>query len=126
MTETNERKLPVIYISGKFRGKSSWEVEQNIRLAEELSLQVWLRGAVALCPHMNTRYFQGAAPDEVWLKGDLELVLRSDALLMVPNWRTSVGARMELEYATKFGIPIYYSLEEMEKAELLIPIRGGA
>ena len=52
-------KLPVIYIAGPFRAINSWEVEQNIRHAEEVALEVWRSKAVALCPHTMHRFFQG-------------------------------------------------------------------
>lgn len=110
--------MPVVYIAGKFRGANSWEMEQNIRKAEALSLEVWRAGMVALCPHCNTRFFQGAAPDEVWLKGDLELLRRSDVLLTVDNWEDSVGATAEVAFAQRLNIPVVHSMEELLQTEL--------
>ena len=60
--------MKVVYIAGPFRGPNAWEIEQNIRRAESLALEVWRAGAAALCPYTNTRFFQGAAPDDVWLR----------------------------------------------------------
>lgn len=105
--------MNVIYISGPFRADNSWEVEQNIRRAEALSLEVWRNGMVAICPHANTRFFQGAAPDEVWLRGDIEILLRCDAVLLVPGWEGSVGTRGEVEAAEKRGIPVFTSIEAL-------------
>ena len=105
--------MKVIYISGKFRGADSWAMEQNIRRAEELALEVWRLGAVALCPHLNTRFYQGALPDQVWLDGDLELVNRCDAMLMVDNWKESQGAQLEHSYALKIKQPVFYDLQEL-------------
>lgn len=68
--------MRVVYIAGPFRAENAWEIEQNIRRAEEAALELWRAGAAVLCPHTNTRYFQGAAPDHVWLEGDLELLRR--------------------------------------------------
>ena len=67
-------------------------------------------GAAALCPHTNTRFFQNAAPDEVWLDGDLELLARCDAVLMTEDWERSSGARAEHEHATKRQMPVFYTL----------------
>lgn len=97
-------KIPVVYIAGPFRAPNAWEIEQNIRRAEEWALAVWRLGAAALCPHCNTRFFQGAAPDEVWLDGDLALLSKCDAVFMIPGWQRSTGARSELEYARTLGI----------------------
>lgn len=102
--------MKVVYIVGPFRGSNSWEMEQNIRRAEGLALEVWRMGAACLCPHTNTRFFQGAAPDELWLNGDLELLRRCDAVMMATNWESSQGAKAEREAAITSGKPVFTSL----------------
>jgi hypothetical protein len=107
--------MRVVYIAGKFRGRDSWVIENNIRRAEELSLQVdTLGGVIALCPHTNTRFFQGALPDDFWLEGTLELMRRCDAVLMVPGWEESVGARGEKAEAERRGMPVFTSLADLD------------
>lgn len=107
--------LKVVYIAGPFRGPNAWEIEQNIRRAEALALEVWKIGAACLCPHTNTRFFQGAADDSVWLDGDLELLARCDAVLLTPDWERSSGARAEVEFAVKRGIRIFYDLRALSQ-----------
>lgn len=88
-------------------------MEGNIRRAEALALDVWRLGYAALSPHCNTRFFQGAAPDEVWLNGDIEIMLRCDAVLTVPNWENSVGAKEEVAIAKLEAIPVFHSLNQL-------------
>lgn len=102
--------MKVVFLSGPFRGVSAWDIECNIRRAEALALDVWRVGAACLCPHANTRFFQGAAPDEVWLAGDLAMLARCDAVLMTPDWERSSGARAERAFAGERGIPVFYDL----------------
>lgn len=104
----------VVYIAGPFRGAHAWEIEQNIRNAETLALEVWACGAAALCPHTNTRFFQGTLPDETWLEGDLVLLERCDALLAHPEWTRSVGASKEVAHALNRGIPVFYDLPALK------------
>ena len=106
-------RMTVVYIAGPFRGKSSWDVEQNIRRAETLALEVWRLGAVALCPHTNTRFFDGAADDRIWLDGDMELLKRCDAVLLTADWARSTGASAEKEHAHAIGVPVLFSIEEL-------------
>jgi hypothetical protein len=106
--------IKVIYVAGPFRGPNSWEIEQNIRRAEALSLEVWRLGAAALCPHTNTRFFQGAADDSVWLDGDLAMLERCDAVLMTKDWQRSVGASAEHDHAQRKNIPILYDLIDLK------------
>ena len=99
--------MKVIYIAGKYRGPNAWAVEQNIRAAEEVAARVWAMGMVALCPHANSRHMEGVASDEVFLAGTLELMRRCDAVLLVPNWRDSEGARAEVAEAERLGLPVF-------------------
>ena len=90
-------------------------VQQNVMRAMKLAVEVWRMGAVALTPHANTMFFTGAADDKVWLDGDLELLRRSDAILMTPDWQESSGARAEHGYAVQMGLPVFYNLLDVEE-----------
>lgn len=113
--------VKVVYVAGPFRSVSAYMpgqqdafgIQQNIMRAMELALEVWRAGAVALCPHGNTFCFQNAAPDGVWLAGDLELLRRCDAVIMTPDWRRSSGAREEERYARAHGVPVFYELDAL-------------
>lgn len=107
--------MKLVYVAGPFRGANSWEMECNIRRAEELSLEVWRMGAVALCPHLNTRFFQGALEDSTWLLGDLEMVKRCDAVLLTPDWQRSRGACGERSEALANGLPVFETLDSLRQ-----------
>lgn len=107
--------MKVVYVAGAFRYPSvyvpghqdHWGIQQNIMRAMTCSLDIWRAGAAALCPHANTMFFQNAAPDDVWLEGDLELMRRCDAVYMVPGWEQSKGACAEYAEAKAIGLPIF-------------------
>jgi hypothetical protein len=107
--------MKVVYVAGPYRGANNWEIENNIRRAEALALVVWQLGAAAICPHANTRFFQGTASDETWLLGDLEILKRCDAVLLTPDWVASAGARAEYEFAKERGIPRFENVKDLEK-----------
>ncbi|KKM64011.1 hypothetical protein LCGC14_1505700, partial [marine sediment metagenome] len=106
--ETYEKgaRMKVVYISAPFTADTAWGIEQNIRIAEEAALSVWKLGAVALCPHTNSRFFFGSASEVVFKEGYLELVRRSDLVYMVGNCGGSSGANTEIAEASKRDIPI--------------------
>ena len=106
--------MKVVYVAGPFRGPSAWDIECNIRRAETLALEVWRLGAAALCPHCNTRFFQNAAPDEVWLEGDLEMLRRCDAVIVTSDWQKSSGAKAEVIEAIHLGIPVFPNLIDLK------------
>jgi hypothetical protein len=105
--------MKVVYVAGPFRGRTHWEVAENIRNAERVALQVWKLGAACLCPHANTAHFQDEAADEIWLQGDLELLRRCDAVLLTPDWGRSMGARAERAFAEERGIPTFEQVSDL-------------
>jgi len=113
----------VVYVAGPFRsmnanGKvNAWGVQKNVMRAMELGLEVFKRGCAAIIPHANTMFFQDAdgCADDVWLKADIELLKRSDAILMTDNWKRSSGARAEHDLAVERGIPVLYSVDELDE-----------
>lgn len=111
----------VVYIAGPFRGKSAWDVENNIRRAEELALECWRAGYAVICPHANTRFFDKAADDSVFLTGDLEIMDRCDVLLTTPDWERSAGALEEVRIALQNDRPkVVHSIEDLK---VLYPVR---
>jgi hypothetical protein len=109
--------MKVVYVAGPLRAKNAWEMELNIRRAEELALQVWKMGAAAICPHaMNRFYFGALGPmgDQMFLDGDFEIIRRCDAVLFTEDWMDSTGAMLEHKVARKEGITMVYDIEELE------------
>ena len=112
--------MKVVYVAGPFRsthnpnGYNYWQQELNIRAAEELALKVWLTGlAGVICPHANTRFYQGSARDRVWLEGDLAILERCDAVLLAPGWAGSRGTLGEICHARNNGVPIFVELDDL-------------
>jgi nucleoside 2-deoxyribosyltransferase len=115
--------MTVCYIAGPFRAATPWLVEQNVRAAEALALEVWRLGAAAVCPHANTRFMDKAAPDDVFLRGDLAILERCDALLTLDAWQQSRGARDEVTHAVARGIPVFHALSELAAWLAKQPVR---
>lgn len=113
--------MKVVYVAGPFRCASthvpgqqdSWGIQSNVMNAMALALEVWGAGAAAVCPHANTMFFQNAAPDDVWLDGDLAMLAKCDAVIMTPDWKRSSGARAEHEFAADRGLPIFYEVAHL-------------
>lgn len=104
----------IIYTAGRYRSATRWGVEQNVRAAEAVAYEVAKLGGFPLCPHTNTRgHFEDLQDAEFWLGGTLELLRRSDAVIMVPGWLESSGARAERDEALRLGLPVFYTLDEL-------------
>ncbi len=100
--------MKLVYVAGKYRGDTGWQVEQNIREAEALGFKLASEyGVVPVIPHTMYRHFDGEMSDEFWLEGTLEVMRRCDAVVMHPNWKDSAGARGEYEEAVNLGMPVF-------------------
>lgn len=99
--------MKVCYVAGPYRAPTMRGIVENIRRAEEVAVELWRMGYAVICPHKNTALLDGAAPDDVWLKGDLELLRRSDLVVLCEGWQHSLGACMEHEEAIRQGIQVY-------------------
>jgi hypothetical protein len=93
--------MKVIYISGPFTDPDTTNgIERNISIASGYAAKCWASGFAVICPHKNAKDYQHLSlPYELWINGDIELLSRCDAILMLPDWEKSKGARMEHEYA---------------------------
>jgi len=117
--KTNGKPL-IIYTAGPYRAPTPQDVDQNILTARGVAVKVWERGHYAICPHLNTNQFERLCdvPDSQWLKGDLVMLERCDAILMVPGWEDSAGSRHELEHAKAHGLQVFYNLTEIPTVEI--------
>lgn len=108
--------MKVVYVAGKYRDSTNWATRKNILAAEQVAVAVWKLGAVAVCPHKNSAFFEGAVDDdEVFLHGYLELLRRCDAIMLVEGWETSVGTKGEIAEAHQKDIPIFNRIEDLKE-----------
>jgi hypothetical protein len=106
MVWPTNKDIKIIYVAGAFRARSQWEVVQNVRRAEEVSLKLWKFGYSVICPHTMTQNFSGECSDKLWLDGCLELLKRCDAIYLLEYWTESKGSLAEYKLARELGLVI--------------------
>ena len=102
--------LRLVYLAGPYTGKDYNEVEENIRVAEKAAIKWWDLGYGVFCPHLNTSHFElkSVAAKEAYLECGLRIMESCDAVVMLPGWWDSPGARKERRHAMTLGIPVVY------------------
>ena len=109
----------LIYIAGPYQHKngrecSQEEILENIQKAEKASIEWILKGWAVFTPHKNNSGYEKYEKihDELysveWLRRDLELLSRCDAILLLDGWRGSIGSVVEYEFAVKEEMMIFY------------------
>ena len=115
----------IAYISGSYRAREwnsfltvifypfwiiyKWiQIAINIHRARVVAIKYWRAGYAVITPHSNTAFMDGSCSDKTWLEGDLEMVKRSDVIVMMEKWKKSEGAKSEFETAVKFKKEIIF------------------
>lgn len=104
-------KIPRVYIAGHFRGKTPWDIECNVRRAEDLGLWVAKMGAVPVIPHSMYRYYQGSLPDAFWIEATLSLLHTCQSMVIdLPHEQivNSVGTMGEIADCVGYQRPYFY------------------
>lgn len=110
--------IRTVFIAGPYIGEDYNEIDEHIRAAEKVAIQIWNDGMAAFCPHLNTAHFEVKAkvPEDNYKEFDLRILGSCDALLTMPDWKASKGAMADVEQARRLGIPVYHDLEELCRA----------
>ncbi|MBA4420283.1 MAG: hypothetical protein C0391_03975 [Anaerolinea sp.] len=102
----------LIYLAGPIRPYNNRTMRENVDAAKEIALELWQKGFAVICPHANTDLPTELADklcnEKIWLDGDLEMLGRCDALVVLPGWEWSKGTQGEIEFAKAKWIPVFY------------------
>lgn len=99
----------VIYIAGPISGVPKyWETFEKAE--DELE-------AEGFAPLSPTR-LNPAIGDAKAMRLCMEMINTSDAVLFLPGWSASVGAKLELEYTRYINKPHAYSVAELKEVLL--------
>lgn len=107
--------MKIAYVAGKYRAKTIRGIVENINKAEAVALELWKLGFMVVCPHKNSGLLDGEIPDEAFLNGDIELMLRCDLIVMIPEWEQSTGAVNEKNIAEKDKMEVYFWPKDKDK-----------
>jgi hypothetical protein len=93
--------MKTLYLSGPMTGYADFNFPAFHAHAKRLRH----KGYTVLNPAEN---FAGnaALPRETYLREDLGMVLRADAVAVLPRWNYSKGARLEVAVARAIGLPV--------------------
>ena len=98
-----------IYISGKISGLPFEQVTHKFNSAEERLNKHGIKKVV------NPIKLDHSANTEqdwvIYMKTDLKALLDCDTILMLPCWRDSVGAKMELQTALTLNYNVIWATE---------------
>ena len=107
------RKL--IYTAGPYTShEGQFGVWKNIHKASLVAHEIMKYGYAVICPHLNTQYLDGLeiSPRDL-VAQDLEMIRRSDGIVLIEGWQHSHGARTEIDFCNQQKIPVYMSVADL-------------
>ena len=101
------------YLSGPMLGYSG----ENYPTFELWAVRLRERGHEVLSPHEVELPTMIAEEDKIayYMRKDIEMVMKSDCLWMIPGWMYSLGAKIEVSVAMALRLPLY----DVKSGELL-------
>jgi len=119
--------MKIVFIAGPLTtgwdGKDSTYVEKKVKEAEKYQIALINSGVGCFCAHTHTSMHHekgGTAPDQFYYDLDLEFLTRiADAVLAMPGWEKSKGAKNEVEIAKKSGLKVFYPKSPEDIQEII-------
>jgi hypothetical protein len=114
------------------------DYDRQHKVEEELSMIYYLSGPMTGLPDYNRPAFNEAAaelrshgftvwnpaeefdatsiyPRKIYIRKDIEALLKCDAIVMLDGWENSAGAKLELDIAKELELPIFFMRTNTEE-----------
>ncbi len=108
----------LVYLSGPITARHGFTIEENVASALNVYWQCLKANIPAFCPHLSATFPTAHVdiPYETWMAFDFAVIARCTHILMLPRWGDSDGAKRELAYAVDCGLPVFYSVANLEQS----------
>jgi len=101
------------YVAGPFRDKNPQQMAAHVLTAQAAAVALAQIGVAPYCPHSNLGHAYGLIDEAVAMSINESFLRDCDALLLLPGWGNSEGARQELALAKQRGLPVFRSPHEV-------------
>ncbi len=119
--------MKVVFIAGPLTtgGDCTKEnIERNVKIALEYTIALAKERVGFFCAHTHTTHENGhggiTAPEQFYYDMDFEILKKvADAVLAIPDWEKSVGAKKEVEWAKQNNKKIFYPKNQSDLKEVI-------
>jgi len=119
MTYDPNPDKPVVYVAGPYSATDVKAQAENVLRAVEVASALFDAGYFPFCPHSmgwqisinRLHRDKEAIPWETWMDWGSVFLVSSQAVYVIDD---SPGTRIEVRIAKELGIPVVYTIEELE------------
>lgn len=105
---------PIIYIAGPITGM----IGQNKKSFDDAARAVKNLGFIVRNPHEFCEDIPLESTWDIYMRRCIAKLVECSDILMLPGWKHSPGANLELQIALQLGIRIHYGLEDFHNTIL--------
>jgi len=107
-----------VYVAGPYSANNIIDCLENMRKGMRAGVEVFLAGYAPWVPwhdfHHQLMFRDGESLSvNDYYEMSMAWLVVSDAVLVLPGWLKSKGTMAELDKASRLGIPIFHSLEDL-------------
>ena len=110
--------MKTIYISGPMSNTPNSNLEAFDNAEKQLvGLGYDVLNPHKICEKLNTKFFgMGKSPEyEDYLKEDIiQMLSKCDTVLVLPGWRQSKGAKLEIANAIACGLDVVFDISDVQ------------
>lgn len=105
----------LIYIAAPYINDNVAVIVENIHRAKTAGQEIMRRGHYVICPHTMTALWN-VGTDLVqadFIRQDLVLLEKCDAICLLPGWEKSDGAKHEYDVAKSLNMTTFFGVEDI-------------
>jgi hypothetical protein len=103
----------LVYVAGPITADTKHKQTRNINAGIKQAARLWQKWHIpAFSPHAQSGQWEEWDQERDYipvLAGDLQMLNRSDMMLLLPGWEESLGAQLEVGYANYLGLRVFES-----------------
>jgi hypothetical protein len=119
--------MKIVFISGPLTtggdGSRGYKAN-NIKTAEKYSVVLANSSIGFFCAHSHTSFHHekgSTAPEKFYYDLDFKFLKQiADAVLAIPGWQQSYGAKKEVEWAQKKGLPVFFPKDSTDIKDIIM------